>query len=413
MVNNRITYATTQLSFKDNKADSTTDILGWRPDATLASGISSTDTLITFNESISGSWPAAGQFKVKTGSNTTEYIRYATFLTPSSVGGVTRGTGGSTAATHNQDDVAQLIGWEVALGTQSVSMSVTFNTEDIFHLGQVDPYENVEGRPDVELTATRVLDGTKPFWHVSTDPDFSTLKGRTANYKADVALSVYPDTQDSATGTADSTVVCSGMVVSSWGVSLPADGNFTESITLVGNDRSWGEEEGVPSGFFPTAASYNAAVVGSGVQQTEDFDTTNSTTPADISNTDHIQTIDVSVDITREEILQLGQKTPFFRAVSFPITVTTTYEVITDKGDLVNAIGDGRTNLTDRQIIIKTNGGLKVDLGSQNKLSSVTLEGFDAGGGNGTVTFEYTNSNALTITHDAFIGAFRTNTDLL
>ncbi len=104
-----------------------------------------------------------------------------------------------------------------------------------------------------------------------TDPEYTTLKGRTAKYKCDVAVSVYPDVQDSATGVPDSTCVASGMYISSWTITMPTDGNFTESVTLVGNDKTWGGEEGVPSGMFPNAAAYDAQVVGSGVQRSEDF----------------------------------------------------------------------------------------------------------------------------------------------
>jgi hypothetical protein len=414
MANRRITYATAQLSLKDNRADATDYILGWLPDITLASGITSSETgLIYFNEEIPNSWPASGQIRVKTGSNRTEYVRYDGVVDTSGLNLTTRGTGGTDAGAHNQNDVTQLLGWEVPLGVQSVSVGTTFNTEDVFHIGQLDPYENVEGIPDIEVTTERVLDGTKPMWLTGTDFDFVTLKGRTAEYKADIAVSVYPDTQDSATGTPDSNMVASGMVVSAWALSMPTDGNFTESMTFVGNDKTWGGEEGTPSGFFLTADAYNAAVIGSGVSRSEDFDVANSTLPADVSSFEHIQSIDVAVDITREEIFELGSKTPFFRAVSFPVSVTTTIEAITDQGDLVTVLGNGRDNLIDRTIVLKTKGGLKVNLAGQNKLSSLTFEGFDAGGGNGTVTYEYTNSNALTITHDAFLSAFDTNTDLL
>lgn len=417
MANNRITYATAQLSVKDERADATTYILGWLPDATLASGISSSLTgTVNFNEAVSGYWPSAGQFRVKTGTGRTEYIRYTSFVSSSGIVISERGTGirsATTAGAHVANDVCQLLGWEVPLGVQSVSMGVTLNTEDVFTIGQLDSYENVEGIPDVEVSAERVLDGTKPFWLTFTDFDFVSLKGRTADYKADIAVSVYPDSQDSATGTPDSTVVASGMVVSAWAISLPTDGNFTESITLVGNDRTWGGEMGIPSGFFLTSDAYDAAVIGSGVQKSDSYDSTNSTLPTDVPAGEHIQSIDVSVDITREEIFELGLKTPFFRSVSFPITVTTTIEAISDKGDLITVLGNGRKNLSDHQITIKTKGGLSVNLGAKNKLSSITMEGYDAGGGNGTVTYEYTNSNALTITHTGFPDAFSTNTDLL
>lgn len=410
MSNKRITYATAQLSIKDNRGEPTNIILGWHKNGTLASGIAAGTSQIAFNESLSGIWPnPTGQFRIKTGSNQMEYILYTTWLDEFTVGGLTRGHAGTTAQAHNSADVAQLNGWEVPFGVQSVSVGTTFNLEDVFQIGQLDAYENVEGIPEIEVTIEKVSDGTKPLWLMVTDPDFLTLKGRTANYKADIAVSVYPDTQDSATGTPDSNMVASGMVVSSWAYSITADGNFTESVTLAGNDKSWGNEEGIPSGYFPTSDSYDATVVGSGVQRIEDFDVANTTYPADIPSGDHIQSVDISVDIAREDIFELGSKTPFFRAVTFPVTVTTTFEAITDKGDLVTALGNGRSNLTNRTIIIKTKGGLKINLGTKNKLSSVTFEGFDAGGGNGTVTYEYTNSNSLTITHDAFPDAFDNN----
>lgn len=417
MANNRITYATAQLSIKDNRMDATTKILGWHADATLSSGISASATgTIVLNESVSGIWGYGladnGQVRIKSTGGTIEYIRFSEFTDATDISFSARGVAGSTAQAHLDNDTVQLVGWEVPLGVQSVSIGTTFNTEDVFHLGQLDAYENREGIPEIEMTVERVFDGTKPLWLVCTDPDYTTLKGRTADYSVDAALSVYPDTQDNAEGTPDSTVCVSGCYISSWSCSFPAEGNFTESITLVGNDKTWGNEEGIPSGFFMTSDAYDAAVVGSGVQRIEDFDKTNSTLPSDIQSTDHIQSVEVSVDITREEIYELGQKTPYYRAVSFPVTVTTTFEVITDKGDLVTALGNGRSNLTNQTIILRTDEGLTVNLGTKNKLASVTFEGFDAGGGNGTCTFEYTNSNSLTITHNNFLTAFDTNTDL-
>jgi len=412
MANNRIIYATAQFSIKDNRADATSRIMSsnLNLNATLASGITASSPQIKLSPARSGQWPSAGMFRVKTGTNLFEYIRYTSFLnttTVNVVGG--RGAAGTTAQAHASGNTAQLLGWEVPFGVQSVSVGTTFNLEDVFHIGQLDAYENVEGIPEVEVTAERVLDGTKPFWLMATDPEFTTLKGRTARYKIDVAVNVYPDTQDSAVGSPDSVCVASGMAISAWGVTFPTDGNFTETMTLVGNDKTWGLEEGTPSGIFPFAASYDATVIGSGVQRSENFDLSNTTLPADVPTPEHIQSIEVAVDIAREEIFQLGSKTPFFRAVTFPVTVTTTFETITDKGDLVTALGNGRANLVNRTIILKTQGGLKVNLGTKNKLSSVTFEGFDAGGGNGTVTYEYTNSNALTITHDQFPGPYDTN----
>lgn len=413
MANNRITFATAQLAIKDNRCDGTSTILGTRSDGTLASGVVPADGQIAFDETLEGVWPTPGMFRVKVGTDRIEYVRYSGFVDANTVGGLTRGAGGTDVnATIPSGQAAQLCGWEVPLGVQTVSIGTTFNLEDIFTLGQLDAYESVEGTPEVEVTIEKVLDGTKPLWLMMTDPDFVNLKGRTAEYKADIALSVYPDTQSNAIGTPDSTVVVSGSFISSWSVSMPTDDNYIESVTMVSNDKSWGGEEGTPSGYFPASDSYDAEVIGSGVLRSENFDRTASTLPTELPADDHIQSVDISVDITREDIFELGRKTPFFRSVTFPVTVTTTFETITSAGDLVDALGNGRKNLTNRTIIIKTDSGLTINIGTKNKLSSVTFEGFDAGGGNGAATFEYTNSNSLAITHDAFPDAFSNNQDL-
>ena len=43
--------------------------------------------------------------------------------------------------------------------------------------------------------------------------------------------------------------------------------------------------------------------------------------------------------------------------------------------------------------------GLVVDLGSQNRLSSVNVTGGDVGGGNEQITYSYQNFNDFTVYH--------------
>ena len=43
-------------------------------------------------------------------------------------------------------------------GVQSVGISTTFNLEQVFELGQLEIYQDVEEVPDVEITIERVLD---------------------------------------------------------------------------------------------------------------------------------------------------------------------------------------------------------------------------------------------------------------
>jgi len=412
MANNRITYATAQLAIKDNALPSGSHVMGFYSGAVVNSAsVLSTD--VNFNVSgvngagdVSGHWPQTGVLIVKaSGTNLREYIKFSgvgTNTTYSAIYVEERGAFGTTAAPITSGTLIEVAGWEVPLGVQSASISTNFSLEDVFTLGQLDAYENVEGIPEIEVTIERVLDGTKPLWMMVTDANYSDLKGSTASYKSDLAVSIYPDTQSSASGTPDSTVTCSGMVINSYSISMGTDGNFTESVTLEGTDKTWGTTEGVPTSVFQTSSSYDAAVDGSGVQRAENFDLVNSQVATGVvPNIDCIQSLDVSVDIGREDIFRLGQKTAFFKSVSFPITVETTIELITAEGDKINALGNS-DNLSDQSIVLKTQSGLTINLGSKNKVSSVEFAGFDTGGGNGTVTLTLQNSNSLSLTHSSF-----------
>jgi hypothetical protein len=128
------------------------------------------------------------------------------------------------------------------------------------------------------------------------------------------------------------------------------------------------------------------------------------------ANTDniqeHLQTITVTAAIGREDIFELGAKRPFAKVVDFPIEITTSVEVVTAQGDLVDATSDidcGPDNTEQSQtVIIRTCDGLQVDLGSSNRLTSIDTAGGDAGGDNMTVTYNYTTFNVFNVSHDFF-----------
>lgn len=395
MANNRITYSTAQLALKDTKKRFSRVIDGAVPSGSVAGGgvNSAVDEIPLL--AFPSAWPTPGQVRI--GS---EYIYYAS-VTGTTLSGCVRGDMGTTPAAHANGANVEFNGWEVPFGMQTVSVSTAFNLEDVYQIGQLGAYENIEGIPDIEVTMERVLDGTKPLWSMVTDPNEVTLKGRTADFQVDAAINVYPDSQESAVGTHDSVVLCSGMYVSSVAYNFPVDGSFTESVTLVGNDKTWLlPQASTPSGYFYSAEEYDATVVGAGVQRSEDFDLAGSTLPSVIQAADHIQSIAVSADIGREEIYEIGYKRPYYRAVTYPLTITTTFETVTSAGDKIEAMSDV-SNLTNQTIILKTVGGLTINLGTKNKVSNVTYGDFSTGGGSTTVSVEFSNSNVLTITHTA------------
>jgi len=111
---------------------------------------------------------------------------------------------------------------------------------------------------------------------------------------------------------------------------------------------------------------------------------------------EHLQSITVSASLGREDIFQLGEKAPYYKYITFPLEVTCAFESITSEGDQISA--DSRyDNLTDETIILKTDSGFALDLGTSNKLANISYGGADTGGGNGTITYSFQNFNKLDI----------------
>ena len=329
-------------------------------------------------------------------------------------------------------------------GLQSVGITTNFNLEQAFELGQIEIYENIEGTPDVEVTLEKVLDGDPLIYHMATvgidgTVGGSGLAGR-SKARSDIRLGIFDDDNNNLLvggEDAQSEVYCSGMYVSSVSYTLPVDGSSTESVTLVGINKTWlaqgagytnpkiasEDVEDFSGSDTPMAMGVVGAHSG-GVQQREDVVLSGSILPASIFgvittgyanglNTStnepriHLQNITVSTDFSREDILELGRKTPYARPAAFPIEVTCEIEAVTTSGDFVNAYEFGDPNLhgtissgnntSNEDIFIYTKGGYAFDLGSSNRLASVSYGGGDATGGNASCTYSYTNFNDLDV----------------
>lgn len=309
-------------------------------------------------------------------------------------------------------------------GLQSVGVTTNFRLEQVFELGQIELYENIENIPDIEITTEKVLDGyPNVYLHATRGSSSATLAGRSA-VKTQFALSIFSDVQDAASGTPLSEMECSGVYISRFSYNFPSDGNFTESATLVGNEKVWRTSSFHLSGLHNNADAPLAIAGSGGVNRREDLifaalGSGNYYTllPADIDGVSssgtndqtsgeyavHLSRIGVNVDLRREELFELGRRVAYYRFVNFPIEVTSEFECISKRGDLVQAteagiLSDGN-NLTDRTIRIVAREGLVIELGTKNKLSSVTQDGGDATGGNVTTRYSYSNFNSCTVRH--------------
>jgi len=311
-------------------------------------------------------------------------------------------------------------GYTEAHGIQTMTSTTTFNLEQVFELGQLDIYENIETVPDVEMTVEKVLDGYPLVYHLATQTATSpTLLNRT-NEKCDVVISIFDDNQDNASGTPLVQALVSGLVVDSMNYNLPVEGNATESVTLVGNDKIWRS-----SNFFFNGAFDGTDSPASGVQRRQNVimgaAPTGSIWPTDIPDLTvtngsgynevagdtfgtHIQDVSLSVNLNRTSLFELGKRREFFKFAQFPVEVTCEINVLAagnTPGDNVDALGDSEANLTDQPIMIKLDDSTTFDLGTKNKLSSVNTSGGDATGGEVTLTFSYSNFNFLEITQNS------------
>ena len=302
------------------------------------------------------------------------------------------------------DSGASLTEAHVVKGLQSAGIPTNFELEQVFEMGQLSIYENIETIPDVEVTLEKVIDGHSLIYLMASPKGTGSISyGQ--NDRADVYLGIYADTADNAGGaTPQGTVFCSGMYVSSVSYTIPVDGSATESVTLVGNDKTWGGSN------MAGALGFGSDTPPSGIQRRENLIKANQVLPLDIDGVTanasggwgsdcHLQTITVSTDLGREEILELGAFEPYHRYVTFPVEVTSEFECIAVSGDMVSAQGSSTSNLSNHYIALVLGDSTKLDLGLQNKLQSVSYAGADTGGGNATITYSYSNFNDLVVTN--------------
>ena len=317
----------------------------------------------------------------------------------------------------------------VVKGLQSVGMSSTFTLDQVFEMGQIEIYENIEEVADIEVTLEKVIDGEKLIYDLASSGACKTDVVSATKARSDVYLAVFDDGLSHATGVPRNVCMNSGMFISSVSYTYSIDGSATESVTLVGNDRFWNESgegvlggESVPysgwrefenevggaSGVTYQLDGTDAPV--SGVVRRVDVDIAGSTLPAllkaqggddssaeaGISSNAHIQSIAVSTDFGQENIQELGRFGPYHRYATFPVEVTCDFEVIATSGGLIDVSG-AAPNLSNHELVIKDTAGTVINLGSKNKLSSVSYSGGDTGGGNATVSYSFSNFNVLTV----------------
>ena len=321
--------------------------------------------------------------------------------------------------------------WYRPRGVQSVGITTNFNLEQIFQLGQLEIYDQVEDVPEIEVTINKIIDGTPPLYLMcmggstgitgANGQELATIANNRVNFK----LGVYSDSVTAATGLAQNYVDCSGMYLSSVSYTIPVDGSSTEDVTLVGNNKVWNSgltfANGNP-GIGVAGSGYAVSTSGSSPSTARRYSLSyaDSVLPTGVGGIPlpasrsearpYLQNITISMDLGREAINELGRMAPYFRYVNFPVEVTSEFEVVSADGDQIKAsdfsdqagCGGSYKNLTDKtvKVVICGSGAgnsLTIDLGAKNKLTSVNYTGGDTGGGNATATYSFQTFNKFVV----------------
>ena len=328
-------------------------------------------------------------------------------------------------------------------GLQGLGITVNYNLDPVTELGQINLYQNLEQVPDVSIDMSKTIDGYPPLYCLATNGAVDqTLTGR-ANSQTTVGVSIFSDNNVSASGTPISQLTVSGAFVASIGYNFVTDGMFTENITLLATSKLWTTSAPFTfSGAFPGNNDQPLSLTSGtgGVQRRQNMrflpnpyvnlptDANGSSKPSpgvtrctilpqDIpgissSGTNdqvggqygaHIRDITVGCNLGREPLYELGRRFYYYRYVQFPVQVTCDITVTAHNGDLMSiteaGVAGNGNNLSNRSIYLATDEGLFIDLGTQNKVNTLSYGGGDTGGANLTLTYNYVNWDAMGVYH--------------
>jgi hypothetical protein len=267
-------------------------------------------------------------------------------------------------------------------GAQSVGITTSLDIEQVFQLGQLAIYDNIEGVPTIEITIEKAMNGSTLLSLLGTGADSTEqLNACLGDYNA--KFRVYDDSKTSISGTAAIGINLSSMYLTSYSVNLGVDGFGTESITLAGDQAFWGSSGAVTNSL---AAS-----------QTADVKNRVSVTHCNLGLS-QLQSFSMSATVGREQLLQLGDKYPYFQSATFPIETTSELTYLVDY-DAMGGLSTKDKNGANKNDDMTSNETCRVTAGAtyctgtKNRQTGSSFSGGGTDGGNMTRTDTYTGYN--------------------
>lgn len=317
--------------------------------------------------------------------------------------------------------------WYIPAGVQEINLTTSFDLQNLFELGQIDIYDQIEGVPTIELEISKIFDGTPSIYSMTMcgSSGISGVNDRglpeVSNNQVDFQLGVWSDQISSTTGEASSWTYCSGMYVKSIEYNFSIDSVFTEKISLIGYTKLWNQNSPMEDKNINFSDPYwrdlGTQALAPPHRTTFSLEYPQTILPTGSGGINippsniHLQNINVQADFTRTKLLELGRFSPYHSIIEFPVEITTQISTIGTIGDYADAIESYEQCQVSKQLaelpiklcicnngcVIGEPGSFIIDLGSKNKLSSVNHGGGGTGDDNVIITYEFKTFNNFKI----------------
>jgi hypothetical protein len=276
-------------------------------------------------------------------------------------------------------------------GAQSVGISVNYSLEQAFQLGRLSIYDNIVTDGEVTVTATKNLDGKPLMFHLINGGNSIGNHGDT---RTNIIVASNTSEADTSLNTgAQIGTAITGAYLSSLSYTFPSDGFATEEISFISDNKSASGTVTAPAA-TSSDNTYRHHIGWTGVHANQ-----------------NVTNISISTDLGREAMFKLGTFRPYHRFANFPIEVTVEFTVAntgveSSVVDLsaVDCTTDGNlpglTNIRVTACDVNANVGTAKYIFDMTgcRLSAVSQDGGDTGGGNASTTYTYTTYNNLTVT---------------
>jgi len=141
------------------------------------------------------------------------------------------------------DSFGVKLGQKIKLqGLQSVSLNTEMDYEPVPQFGSLALYDQLKTDTNIEMELSKIIDNKPPLYLLLTQGIVADSSKKNiydlGQRRSDMYLGIWPDTNSFASGEPIQTVRCTGMSISNIEYTLTPD-NFSEKITLQGNNKNW------------------------------------------------------------------------------------------------------------------------------------------------------------------------------